>query len=398
MTADAPKSAELRVLVLAPVGRDAEVTCAVLRDADIAAHACADVEDLCREFAAGAGAILVTPEALVPTDAAALAQVLRSQPPWSDVPVVLAIGERDRAEDVLQWVGDALDRPGAVTVLECPIRLVTMRTFMRSALRARARQYEMRALLEELRLNVDRLDAERGVRERFVSLLAHDLRGPLSAAMMAAKVIATIPERLEERRDLALRIERNMLRADRMIQDLLDANRLRAGQRLTLDLHVCDLPEIASDVVADLGEGERQRVVVSAPDRLEGVWAPDQLRRALWNLVSNALKYGSPGGPVRVEIRRADAGAVVAVHNSGPPIPPHEQPRLSEPFRRVPGDERRARGWGLGLTLVRGCVDAHGGTLELTSDEESGTTFTMRLPLDARPFQHADGGGPPPGR
>jgi signal transduction histidine kinase len=262
-------------------------------------------------------------------------------------------------------------------------------------LRARQRQYELRDLLEQLRDNLERLEAERIVRERFVALLAHDLRGPLSTAMMAAKLLAARPERLA-RADLALRIERNMLRAERMIQDLLDAHRVRAGYRLPLDLQRCDLVDLASNVVAELEDSDRQRVRLSAPERLEGVWMPSQLTRALWNLITNALQYGTPGGQVEVEIARSLDGVAISVHNTGAAIPPAEQAQLFEPFSRARGAEARARGWGLGLTLVRGCAEAHGGTVELASTPETGTTFTMRLPLDAGPFQAAAGAGAPP--
>jgi signal transduction histidine kinase len=172
-----------------------------------------------------------------------------------------------------------------------------------------------------------------------------------------------------------------------MIQDLLDANRLRAGHRLTLDPQLCDVVGIASDVIADLSDAERQRVALDAPDRLEGVWAPDQLRRALWNLVTNALKYGAADGQVDVRLRSDGFEVVISIHNTGPAIPAAEQPRLFEPFGRGTGVGGRIRGWGLGLTLVRGCVDAHGGSFELSSTDEAGTTFTLRLPLDARPYQ-----------
>jgi signal transduction histidine kinase len=364
----------------------------MLRGAGIACHPCTDLGALDRELRAGAGAIIVTSEALGPEGAPSFARVLDAQEPWSDVPIVLAAANGDAGARESS-VG-RLERAGAITILERPIRLVTMTTVVRSALRARQRQYELRDLLEQLRVNVERLDAERVVRERFVSLLAHDLRGPLSAATTAAKLLVARPDNLEGRRDLAIRIDRNMLRIDRMIQGLLDANRLRAGHRLPLDLQPCDLVETTDDVVADLDERDRGRVRVRMPDRLEGVWAPDQLRRALWNLVLNALKYGAADAPVDVEVGRASDGVRVSVHNEGSPIPPDERLQIFDPFSRARGAEARAKGWGLGLTLVRGCAEAHGGRLELSSTHETGTTFTLWLPLDARPFQGAPA---PPG-
>jgi signal transduction histidine kinase len=79
----------------------------------------------------------------------------------------------------------------------------------------------------------------------------------------------------------------------------------------------------------------------------------------------------------------------IAVHNEGPAIPPEEQARIFEPFGRGRGAAAVATGWGLGLTLVRGCAEAHGGALAVTSSPERGTRFTLRLPRDARPHQAA---------
>jgi signal transduction histidine kinase len=229
VTSPAPSGTDLRVLVAAPVGRDAELTSEVLRDAGVACRACAGLDELGRELARGAGALLVTSEALDGEGARRLAGLIEAQPSWSDVPIVLATAPGDvRARESPLGL---VERAAAVTILERPIRVVTLQTVVRSALRARQRQYQIRDLLEQQRVHVERLDAEQRVRERFVSLLAHDLRGPLSSATLAARLLADRPEHLEQRRDLALRIERGMLRMDRMIRDLLDANRLRAGHR-----------------------------------------------------------------------------------------------------------------------------------------------------------------------
>jgi signal transduction histidine kinase len=273
---------------------------------------------------------------------------------------------------------------GVVTVLERPIRGVTLQTVLHAALRARRRQYQLRDAIAELRNHVERLDAERVVRERFVTLLAHDLRGPLTTASLGARRLVADPAEDPGRREAALRVERAMARMDAMIRDLLDANRVRAGERLPLELEACDLVAVVDEALAELEEAARRRVRIAAPARLEGVWAPDQLRRAVWNLVTNALKYGSAETRVDVALRSEGDAAVVEVHNQGPPIEPEEQRRIFEPFGRGRGLEPNVRGWGLGLALVRGCAEAHGGTIEVTSTAGEGTTFAMRLPLDAR--------------
>ncbi len=385
MSQPASEAPDWRVLVLARVGRDAQVICESLAQRGLACRACHDFAELLREIGVGAGAIVVAEEALGRRSLKALASALGAQPPWSDLPFVLLTGSGEAAL-ALERTVSALRPAGNVTIVERPSRVVTLTTAVETALRARRRQYEARDVLAKLQETVERLDAERIVRERFVSLLAHDLRGPLSVAKLSAQALARRPERLDERRDLALKIDRNLERADRMIRDLLDANRLRAGERLAIDVRGGDLVEIAREVVDDL-EVEGRRVVIEAPERLEGFWDSEALRRALCNLVTNALKYGSPDTEVRVRLAEDGEQVVLAVHNWGKPLSPGDRAHLFEPFRRLStADPQRKRGWGLGLVLVRGSAEAHSGSVEVESSPENGTTFTIRLPRDSRPY------------
>jgi signal transduction histidine kinase len=378
---------QLRVLVVAPIGRDGELTCQVLAGAGIPALACGSLDEVARELSAGAGAILVTADALGAEEARRLDDLLRAQEDWSELPVVLAVdrGLSQSPESPLA----RLERGGTLTVLERPVRVVTLLTVVRSALRARARQYELRDVLAQLRTMVVQLDAERVVRERFVALLAHDLRGPLSVVATSAHLLGARPEGLAAPPEVARRIGRAAQRMERMIRDLLDATSLRAGGRLAITPVPCDLVEVVAEALSDLDEAGRRRVRSSLPERLEGVWAPEELRRAVWNLVTNAIKYGRDGTPIAVEAGPAGDDVQIAVHNEGPAIPPEEQARIFEPFGRARGAAAVADGWGLGLTLVRGCAEAHGGALALTSTPEQGTTFFLRLPRDARPYQTA---------
>jgi signal transduction histidine kinase len=112
------------------------------------------------------------------------------------------------------------------------------------------------------------------------------------------------------------------------------------------------------------------------------------MRRAIWNLTSNAIKYGDEGTPVGVRIAARAGFVELAVHNHGPVIAAEDRDALFEPFSRAISVRAAAqRGWGLGLTLVKGCVEAHGGVVAIESEPEKGTTFTLRFPSDARPFQ-----------
>ncbi|MHA7630879.1 sensor histidine kinase [Corallococcus sp. M7] len=254
-------------------------------------------------------------------------------------------------------------------------------------------------LYANLQEKVEALETERGLREQFVNILAHDLRGPLSTAKMGAHSLLRTPEKLEARRDLALRIDRNIERADQMVRDLLDANRIHAGQRLPLRLDTCDLGRIAQDVVEELTLLHGERFVLEAEEHVRGIWSADELRRALWNLGTNALKYGAADSPITFTVTATGAQAQVSVHNQGPAIARADQEAIFKPFIRTRSAKTGpSKGWGLGLTLVWGCAQAHGGRVELTSDADTGTTFRLVLPCDARPFQVEPNGAEHAGR
>jgi signal transduction histidine kinase len=243
-------------------------------------------------------------------------------------------------------------------------------------------------LCRDLQEKIDELNQEQELREHFMSLLAHDLRGPLNVAKMAASVLMSHPEKLDARRELAIRIDTSIGRVDRMIKDLLDVNSIRANKRLSLRLDESDLVELARELIDELSLIHGQRFILKADNEVRGIWSDDELRRALWNLAINAVKYGSPDTPITITVKRSDSYAQASVHNFGSALTAEEQSHLFEPFGRTPQAQRSDQtGWGLGLTLVRGCAEAHGGTVTIESQADLGTTFTLQLPLDSRPYQ-----------
>jgi signal transduction histidine kinase len=234
-----------------------------------------------------------------------------------------------------------------------------------------------------LEQQLEEVRAEQKLRDVLVSIIAHDLRGPVGTAKFAAELLGRSkdeqagPASLQGRTALIIR---NLDRADRMVQDLLDAQRLQVGKRLDVARVPCDLSAIVREVVGDLSEQHRDRFLLDAPaEPLEGQWGANELRRAIWNLASNALKYGSPDTPVRIAMRRLPDGAEIAVHNEGRPVPTEDQATLFEPFARARNGHASPQGWGLGLTIVRGVAEAHDGSVEVDSAPGRGTTFTLRV-------------------
>lgn len=242
---------------------------------------------------------------------------------------------------------------------------------------------------EDLRAALAELKREREMREQFVLALTHDLRSPLSAAMMATDMVMRRIEDSAFVYRMVPRLSDSLARIARMIQDLLDANRIKAGARLPLpDLEKCDLRRTVSDALDELSTVHGARFRFHGEERIEGVWSCAALRRITENLCTNAVKYGSAHSPVDVDLRSRGDHVQLIVHNEGPAIPAEEQAMLFEPFRRArSADGGRETGWGLGLTLVRGLAEAHGGRVSLESAPERGTTFTVSLPLDSTPYQ-----------
>lgn len=239
--------------------------------------------------------------------------------------------------------------------------------------------------VSELKQEINDLRAQVEARERFVSAVVHDLRGPLSTAKMCAQLLKGDPETSIHQVELATIIERDVNRAERMICDLLDAARIRAGAALPMVIRECDLKTVAADVVSELSALHGDRFLLRGSESVRGYWSAGDLRRALWNLMTNAIKYGAEGAPITVTVTKEPSRAVVQVHNHGAPIPPELQTALFEPFNRLYKARTGSRaGWGLGLTLVRGFVAAQGGTVFVHSAAGAGTTFAFELPFDAR--------------
>ncbi|MDP2343957.1 MAG: ATP-binding protein [Deltaproteobacteria bacterium] len=258
---------------------------------------------------------------------------------------------------------------------------------------------ERHSLLQELdlsRVDVERLLGEQTLRDNFIANISHDLRSPLQAVRTAAELIATSPEDPSRVRDWAERIHRVVTRLDVMVGDLLDASRAQAGVPLTLTIARCDLREIVEQSRDELEEQASHRVVVVVDGDTAGWWSPRDLRRIVDNLLSNAVKYGAPDQPITVTLRRVDDRLLLAVHNHGAMIAAEDQRKLFKQFHRTSSAASSGKpGWGLGLSLVRGLVEAHRGTVKVESYDIQGTTFTVDLPVDVRSASQPVGPRPP---
>jgi PAS domain S-box-containing protein len=232
-----------------------------------------------------------------------------------------------------------------------------------------------------------RIEAELKKRAEFeqqlIAIVSHDLRVPLSAINLSATLMLRSPGLSAQHTNTLGRILSSAQRAHRLIASLLDFTQARIGGGFTLQYAPMDLHDLAALVVEEMRAAYPEREIVFEPagDGV-GEWDSDRLAQLLTNLISNALAHGQQDAPVRVRVHDEPTSVVITVHNGGTPIPPDELPHLFEPMRRGSGAARskNIKSIGLGLFIVQQIVLAHGGTIDVDSSEEKGTTFTARLP------------------
>ncbi|MFO0606473.1 MAG: ATP-binding protein [Polyangiales bacterium] len=388
-----PEAALERVAVLAPVGRDASLVARALGRAGLSVTVCDGVDRLCREIDAGsAGAVLLTEEALTRASLPALEAALARQPPWSDLPLLVATDARPATRERRARV-DAIAAHGTVTLLERPTQVRTLVSAVQAALRARRRQYELRDLLgqleravdERVRLHRQAEEASR-LKDEFLATVSHELRTPLNAILGWAGMLRghALPE--EKRAHALAVIERNARAQAQLVEDLLDVSRIISG-KLRLDLRLVS-PANAVELAVESARPAAEARGVSLALRCEPDAGPvradaERLQQIAWNLVNNAVKFTPRGGSVRVDLRRADPDVELVVDDTGQGVRPDFVPYLFERFRQADGSTTRAQGGlGLGLAIVRSLVEQHGGAVAASSDGENrGATFTVRLPL-----------------
>lgn len=251
--------------------------------------------------------------------------------------------------------------------------------FLSSELNARAAALvRSAALYAKLRAAERQLRVEVDFRERFMGMLAHDLRQPLNAIFMANSALSSrlAGSSLAATAQVQSRAAERM---KRMIDELLDVTRVRPETGMPIQRALIDLADTMRDSLAEVraAHGER-RLEFEQVGSCIGNWDPERLAQVCSNLLGNAIAHGDPAGPVTVQLDGSAGDCVeLRVSNLAKPIPSETLAQLFLPFRRARGD--RPGGVGLGLYIVQQIVNGHGGSIEAQSDEGE-TRFVVRLP------------------
>ena len=386
-----------RVLIIAPIGRDAPLIQQTLQNAGIPADISTQLQDVTAALDEGIGSLVLTQEALTHDSVPKLLDILEQQAPWSDLPlVVLVSGGAPTPASI--HLATTIGRLVNATFLERPIRSDMLVGSIQVALRGRRRQYELRdqmirlGQMEEAERQARAVaeDAVR-VRDEFLASVAHDLKNPLGAIKAFAQLLqrqlarSGSPQQANVVHGLA-RIDAMVTRTVAQLDELLDVARLEADQPLRLDLRSTDLVALAERVTSEYQQTTSMHQLRLKTDltELEGHWDAPRLDRILGNLLSNAIKYSPNGGEIFVEVQRTDGPhpeAVLIVRDNGIGIPKGDLPQIFERFYRASNAAGRLPGTGIGLNGVRQIVEQHGGTINVASEEGHGSAFTVRLPI-----------------
>ncbi|WNG28992.1 PAS domain-containing protein [Cystobacter fuscus] len=241
------------------------------------------------------------------------------------------------------------------------------------------------ALLE--REQAARTEAENAnrLKDDFIATVSHELRTPLTAILGWVQILRSgqLPE---ERRMRALEtVERNAHAQSQLVEDLLDISRIMSG-KLALEVESVDLSAVVEAALESIRPAAAAKGILLQPvlDSVATVMGdPTRLQQVVWNLLSNAVKFTPKGGRVQVLVERRDSSVEIVVADSGKGIPVDFLPHVFERFRQAEGSvARKYGGLGLGLSIVKHLVEAHGGTIDAFSEGEGrGATFTVRLPI-----------------
>jgi signal transduction histidine kinase len=372
-----------RILVLAPSGQDAPLAQSVLEKAGLTAGICGDMQELCSGLREGAGVVIISEEALKPPAAIpCLKEALLEQEPWSDIPmVVLTTRTTERSGlDILNMF--ALN--ANVHLLERTFKPVTLISVLRVALRARARQYQVRDLLAELKRSTEELTRSNQELEQFAYVSSHDLQEPLRTITSYADLLM-----LRQRSRLdpdAMRyldyMQEGALHAQELIQGLLGyASITKRDYRF----EEADLETLLKSALSSLKLAIEESGAVVTHDPLPRLKVNGmQIAQLFQNLISNGIKYCRVKKPqVHIKARQENEKWIFSVRDNGIGIDPQFKERVFMIFKRL-HSKNEFPGTGIGLAICKKIVEQHGGEMWVESEMGTGSVFYFTLPVNGK--------------
>lgn len=225
-------------------------------------------------------------------------------------------------------------------------------------------------------------EASDAVKELFLAIVGHDLRGPLSTVLASARILADRRDLPDSARPGVERILRSGERMRRLVEHLLDAARARqpGGVPVARDA-ARDLRPLVARIVDEVRASYPDRWIVQKDEGpAVAEFDEDRMEQVVSNLLGNAVVHGDPTQPIVIWVQADETTARLSVHNHGNPIPPEYMDLLFDPFQRARGERDESKGLGLGLYITERIVSAHGGSMSVSSTAVEGTRFVAAFP------------------
>ncbi len=364
---------------------------------DLVLHCCADGSEALTMAEQVRPHVILQDLVMPDVEGLQLVQFYRVNPTTRDVPIVVLSSKEDPEIKARAFSLGANDY---IVKLPDQAELLARLRYHAQAyenLRQRARVFQQlkqnqRALMQaNQRLEKEQQELKKinEIKNRFLSIAAHDLRNPLSAIRCFAEFLTDeeVGELNEEQRELAQNIRNTADSMLLLVNDLLDVSVIESG-RLSLKLGEHSLPELVKDVVHlndIVAQRKHIRVVLEMDvDEPMQVFDRDRLRQVIDNLISNAVKYSPLNSTVRVRLEIQGSTIRISVRDQGPGIPESERDKLFQPFGRTSVQPTAGeKSIGLGLALSRRMVRAHGGDIRVRSEVGKGSEFIVELDAQA---------------
>jgi len=364
----------MRTVILAPIGRDATLLQNSLSALQLDTAIAADVPALTELLTNGAGCAIIAEEALTPGSLQTLKAWLGEQPPWSDMPLVV-LTFCGRATRQSQTRASELQSLGNVTLVERPVRPDTAVSSVRSALRARMRQYEIRSRQEAL------LQANADL-EQFAYSASHDLREPLRSMSMYSDLLARqYAGSLDERGMEFLNfIRTGARRMNALLDDLLSYANASSIQEDPVEPIDAAIPlRWALDNLSGAIQQSNAKITITQMPAVR--MRESHLSQVFQNLIGNAIKYRKPYQQVQIELsaRRADAEWIFDIGDNGIGVPPAYTETIFGIFKRLHSNVEYS-GTGMGLAICKRIVERYRGRIWVESELGCGANFLFSIP------------------